>query len=177
MFPEHTLESAPTEAHRSIQATINKQGYLPAAVARMATSPQLLDGFLRLSGLFETSTLDPVAREVVIMTMATRNSCHLCVAMHTAKLTSLGADPEIIAALRSGTPLRDSRLEAVRAFVHRVLATSGDIDDPTLSTFLDAGFTHRNALEVVMGIGTYTMSTLANRLTKAPIDGPLLQFA
>lgn len=31
----------------------NEVGYLPAAVARMAASPQLLDGFLRLGKTFE----------------------------------------------------------------------------------------------------------------------------
>ena len=36
-----------------------------------------------------------------------------------------------------------------------------------LAEFLDAGFTTRNALEVVLGIGTYTMSTLGNRLVRA----------
>jgi hypothetical protein len=32
-------------------------------------------------------------------------------------------------------------------------------------------------LEVVLGIGTYTMSTLANRLTRAPLDEQLRAFA
>jgi hypothetical protein len=30
---------------------------------------------------------------------------------------------------------------------------------------------------VVLGIGTYTMSTLANRLTGAPVDEPLREYA
>jgi hypothetical protein len=30
---------------------------------------------------------------------------------------------------------------------------------------------------VVLGIGTYTMSTLANRLTGAPLDDQLAEFA
>ena len=32
------------------------------------------------------------------------------------------------------------------------------------------------ALDVVLGIGTYTMSTLANRLTGAPVDDQLSAF-
>jgi len=32
-------------------------------------------------------------------------------------------------------------------------------------------------LEVVLGIGTYTMSTLANRLVRAPLDDRLMAFA
>lgn len=33
------------------------------------------------------------------------------------------------------------------------------------------------AVEVVLGVGTYTMSTLANRMTQAPLDEQLSPFA
>ncbi len=176
-FPDHTLESAPPGARRAMTATQQHLGYLPAAVARMAASPHLLDGFGKLNALFESSTLEPVAREVLVMTIATRNHCHICVAMHTARLTALGAAPDLIAGLRSGAPLADERLEAIRVFTLAVLATAGDVDDEGLRTFLSHGYTSQNALEVVLGIGTYTMSTLANRLTRAPLDTRLSTFA
>ncbi|MCM2414519.1 carboxymuconolactone decarboxylase family protein [Streptomyces sp. RKAG290] len=176
-FPDHTLESAPAAARSAMSAVAAKQGHLPAAVARLAASPELLNGFLRMSALFESTTLDPLSREVLIMTMATRNSCHICVAMHTAKLTALGAEPGLIAALRSGDPLPDERLEAVREFTLAVIATSGGVDDTALGSFLAHGYTSRNALEVVLGIGAYTMSTLANRMTGAPLDPQLKEFA
>ncbi|MFD7530450.1 carboxymuconolactone decarboxylase family protein [Streptomyces sp. NPDC059849] len=176
-FPDHTLETAPAAARRTMAGVAEKQGYLPAAVARLATSPELLDGFLRASALFESTTLDPLSREVLVMAMATGNDCHICVAMHTAKLTALGADPGLIAALRERQALPDERLEAVREFTLAVLATAGAVDDATLRAFLAHGYTSRNALEVVLGIGAYTMSTLANRMTGAPVDPQLAAFA
>jgi AhpD family alkylhydroperoxidase len=176
-FTDHTPATAPAESHRFMAAVTQHQGYLPAAVARMAESPALLEGFLKLSALFETTTLDPLAREVVILTMATRNGCHLCVAMHTAKLTALAADPGLVAALRAQRPLADARLDAIREFTLAVLATSGAVTPEALLAFRAHGYTPRNALEVVLGIGTYTMSTLANRLTGAPVDEPLTPFA
>lgn len=165
-FPDHTLESAPTASRRPMERTIRQMGHLPAPVARLATSPELLDGFLKLSASFEQTTLEPLARETVVMTVATRNGCHVCIDMHTGKLKSLSADDDVIAALREQKPVPDERLEAVRRFTLAVLETSGDVDDETLHAFLDLGYTARNALEVVMGIGTYTMSTLANRLIR-----------
>jgi AhpD family alkylhydroperoxidase len=176
MFTQHSIESAPPAARRSMAATTGHLGYLPAAVAAMATSPQLLDGFAKLSAMFEGTTLAPLAREVVVMTMATRNDCHVCVAMHTARLTALRADAGLIAALRGGESLADPRLEALRSFTLRVLETAGDVGEPALGAFLGHGYTERNALEVVLGIGTYTMSTLANRLTGAPVDDALREF-
>ncbi len=176
-FPEYTIESAPAGSRRFMVATQNHLGYLPAATARWAASPHLLEGFAKLNAIFENGTLDPVAREVVVMTIATRNGCHVCVAMHTARLTALGASADMIAALRSALPLDDERLDAIRVFTLRILDTAGDVGDDALQAFLASSYTRQNALEVVLGIGTYTMSTLANRLTDAPLDGQLSAFA
>lgn len=143
----------------------------------MATSPQTLDGFLKLSGIFESTTLSQLDREVLILTIATRNECHVCVAMHTAKLTAMSADAGLIEALRSQQPLADGRLEALRTFTLEVLATAGAVTAAGLQAFLSQGYTSQNALEVVLGIGTYTLSTFANRLTGAPVDDQLAAFA
>jgi AhpD family alkylhydroperoxidase len=176
-FPEYTVESAPAGSRRFMVATQDHLGYLPAATARWAASPHLLEGFAKLNAIFENGTLDPMAREVVVMTIATRNGCHVCVAMHTARLAALGAPPEVIEALRGALPLGDERLDAIRVFALRVLDTAGDVGDEALRAFLASGYTRQNALEVVLGIGTYTMSTLANRLTDAPLDDQLSAFA
>ena len=173
MFIEHTIETAPAASRRLMEATARPRGYVPAAVARLATSPHLLEGFLKLSALFEATTLDPLARETVILTMATRNRCHICVAMHTAKLLQLDAPADLVEALRASQPLPEPRLEAIRTFTLAVLASAGAVEDEALQAFLAYGYTRQNALEVVLGIGTYTMSTLANRLTGAPPDPAL----
>jgi len=173
VFTIHTAESAPAAARRAMSAIEAKQGYLPTGVALLAESPETLEGFLRLSATFDSCTLDPLARETVIMTVAARNGCHLCLAMHAARLAALGADPSLAAALRTQAPPEDARLAAVRAFAVRVLDTAGDPGEAALGEFFAQGFTRRNALEVVLGIGTYTMSTLANRLTGAPVDKQL----
>jgi AhpD family alkylhydroperoxidase len=179
MFPDHTMETAPPASHRVMTATQRHLGYLPAATARMAESPHLLDGVMTLIATFDGCTLDPLAREALVLTIATRNGCHICVAMHTARLAAMDADPELVTALRAGSasPLADPRLQAIRAFTLQVLESAGDVSDDALGDFLAHGYTPRNALEVVLGIGTYTMTTLANRLTRAPVDDQLSQFA
>ncbi|MFC8227251.1 carboxymuconolactone decarboxylase family protein [Streptomyces sp. NPDC057287] len=171
-FPDLTLDSAPPAARRTMEGMARKQGGLvPSAVARLAASPETLDAFLRASAAFESTTLDPLSREVVVMTMATRNECHVCVENHTERLTSLDAAPELVAALRApeDRPLPDERLEGVRLFTLAALKTSGAVGDDDLRAFLSLGHTPRNALEVVLGIGAYTISTLANRMTGAPV--------
>lgn len=177
VFTEYTAETAPPAARRILAATEAHLGYLPAGMARMVASPQLADAFRKLTAIFDSTTLEPLAREVLVMTVATRNRCHICVAMHTAALTALDAGPELIAALRGARPLPDQRLDAIRVFTLRVMDTAGDVGEPALRNFLARGYTTQNALEIVLGIGTYTMSTLANRLTGAPVDDQLAAHA
>ncbi|MFE4662982.1 carboxymuconolactone decarboxylase family protein [Streptomyces hydrogenans] len=125
-----------------------------AAAVLKAQAPQVLDAFFTLSGIFESTTLDPHSRETVILTVATRNQCHLCTDIHEAKYAALDPAPSA------------ERLDAVRAFTLQVLASSGAVSDAELAAFEAAGYTRQNALEVVLGIGTYTLSTFANRLTR-----------
>lgn len=169
MFQQHTLETAPDKSVRLMKQTAaHFGGVIPPAVTLMAESPEMLDGFLKANALFEASTLDPLSREVLVMTVAVRNGCHLCVELHSARLAEL-TDAATIAVLRRGEPLDDPRLEAVRVFTIKALESTGDVPDADLEAFVAAGYTPRNALEVVLGIGTYTMSTFANRMTKATI--------
>ena len=69
--------------------------------------------------------------------MATRNGCHICVAMHTAKLTALGADTGLIAALRQQQARDDARLEAIRLFTLAVLETMSTLANRMIEAPLD----------------------------------------
>ncbi|WP_025273177.1 carboxymuconolactone decarboxylase family protein [Haloglycomyces albus] len=176
-FYEHTYETAPEGAVKRMKGVERQLGFVPAAVARMATAPATLEGFQTMSALFETVSLEPIEREVVIMTVAVRYECRLCIAMHSAKLTKLEASDELIGALRNGNPLDDPRLEALRHFTLNAIDNHGHVDEPTMVAFDDHGYTPQQALEVVLGIAAYTLSTFANRMTDAPIDEPLRAFA
>ncbi|SCG70102.1 carboxymuconolactone decarboxylase family protein [Micromonospora halophytica] len=177
MFTVHTLDTAPAAARPTMEGVRRKLGHLPGAVALMAESPELLKGFLTANATFEATDLDPVEREVVVLTVATRHGCRLCVAMHTATLHRLGSDEELVTALRDGTTPAHPRLAALRRFTLAVLDHAGAVPDDELRAFLDAGYRPRHALDVVLGVGTYTISTFANRLTGAPVDPHLSPYA
>lgn len=126
MFAAHTVETAPEGSRPVMEALAAASGgVVPDAVARLAASPELLTGFLDMTARFDQCTLDPVAREVVIMTVAVRNDCRVCIAMHTGKLRKLDAAADLVADLRAQRPLADERLEAVRVFTLDALATAG----------------------------------------------------
>lgn len=176
-FPTHTIDSAPERVRRRMSAIEDAFGYLPAGVGLMATSPETLDAFSAANAQFERATLDPVSREVAVMTIVARYECHLCVAIHSARLERLGAPAALIAALRDRKPLDDERYEALRTFTLAAMDGRGVVDDATFARFRHAGYDEQNALEVVLAIGTYTISVFANRMTDAPLDEPLASYA
>ncbi|CAN5884267.1 carboxymuconolactone decarboxylase family protein [soil metagenome] len=176
-FVDHTPETAPDASRAALRATAAHLGFLPSAMARLAESPSVTAAFGRLMALWEACSLALVEREVVTLTVAHRAGCEVCVAMHAAIMARAVADAPLLEALRAQRPLADGRLEALRQFTRAVLASHGGVTDAELRAFLAAGFSRQQALDVVLGVGTYTLSTTANRLTRAPLDRPLEPFA
>lgn len=167
-FPALTIENADADARPTLQTMQSKfGGRLPPALARMAASPPLMQAFLSGNELFESTSLTPLQRETLVMTVAVRNGCHVCIELHTAALRRHHATPELIAALRGGVYPEANDLAALQRFCLDVLDHAGDVTDAQLDRFLTAGFAAAQALEVVLGIGVYTLSTFANRLTGA----------
>ncbi|WP_437827242.1 carboxymuconolactone decarboxylase family protein [Sorangium sp. So ce1153] len=165
-FPAHTTGSAPAAVRPALERTARKFGFLPLPVARFATSPLLVRAFDDLLALFEEATLSPVEREVVVMVVATENGCDLCRTMHRGLLLRAGAPPAVAAALFERTPVPDARLQALAAFTEATLRERGQVSDADLDAFIGAGFTAEQALEVIVGVGTFTLSTFANRMTR-----------
>ena len=176
-FPVHSLETAPAAARAFVAGSQKAFGFLPSPVARLASAPAVGGTFMQLVGAFDRTSLDKLQREVVILTIARENGCHYCMAMHSALLAGDPAAAPAVEALRAGTPLPDERLEALAQFVRSVLAGRGDVSDQAWARFRAAGYDHAQALEVVLGVAAYTLSTYANRLTQAPLDAAFQAFA
>jgi len=176
-FSAHSPASAPERSRALMAAVQQKNGFLPDAVARLAESPHVLATLLQHFKAFEATSLSALEREVVTMTVARVHDCHLCIAMHSSLLSAQAADPALLEALRAGAALEDPRLEALADFTREVLARAGAVGEEARARFLAVGFTPAQALEVVLGVAVYTLSTFANRLTEARVDAPLRAFA
>ncbi len=168
-FSEFDETTAPEAARPLLGAARKKFGAVPSPLRRIAASERALAQVQAALAAFEATSLLALEREVVALTIARRNGCEYCLALHRLLLRRLDVPSQTVDALFSGQPL-PARLEALRRFTTSALDRSGDVDDQVWSGFLDAGFNRSQALEVVLGIGAYTLTTFANRLTQAPID-------
>lgn len=176
LFQDYDESNAPARSRPALAAAQHAFGFVPGALARWAASPALVEGFELVRKMFERSTLSHLEQEVVVLVVAYENECELCMALHSALLTREQVQPELLAALRAGHALADPRLDALATYTRRVLATRGKVEEPDLSRFLQAGFTHEQALEVVLGAAATTLSAYANRLTRAPVDPAFAAF-
>jgi AhpD family alkylhydroperoxidase len=175
-FAPLTAATAPSGAAPLITGSAQKFGFVPSPVARVAHSPVALRQLLSVLGSFDQTSLAPIEREVVAMTVAWENECHYCMALHSALMAGVPEHAETVASLRAGTPLKDARLEALRAFVQAVMHERGRPSHETWRALERAGFTEAQALEIVLGIGAYYMSTLFNIVTRAELDPPFVPF-
>ena len=169
-FISHDLDSAPPSAREILAENQRRFGFVPSPLARLAASPLALQAALAGLTAFEHSSLAPLEREVVAMTMGVKNGCHYCVSLHRRLLKALDAPAGLVEALAQGDRLEAPKLEAVRVFTLALLERTGDVSDEAWQQFLAAGFERAAALEVVVGVAAYTLTTFANRLTQAPLE-------
>ena len=176
-FPSLGVETAPTAARPWLRASAQQFGFVPAPVARGAGSPELLGHVLSGLRAFERTSLSELEREVVALSVAHDQGCAYCMALHSALLSRSPEHAALLAALRSGTPLGDPRLEALRSFSREVLLQRGRVQEATWQRFEAAGFLPAQGLEVVLGVGAYVLSTLLNLVVEAPLDPAFAAFA
>lgn len=176
---EFTLydETTAPEGSRAILAESKAAfGMIPGLHAVMAEAPGLLEAYKRVGDLFMASSFDKDELTVVWQTVNVDNACHYCVPAHTGIAKSMGVDDAITNALRDKTPLPNARLEALRDFTLKLVRDRGNVDDASVQAFLDAGFTKRNILEVILGYSQKVMSNYTNHLARTPVDKAFEKF-
>jgi AhpD family alkylhydroperoxidase len=163
-FPRFDETTAPVAAREALLATKRAFGALPEPLARYASSPLMLSTALAGLDAFDKSSLAPLEREVLAMTMGHRNGCQFCLNLHRRMLAAASAPAQLISELEAGGALTEPRLEALRRFVLALLDERGDVAGKVWSDFREAGYSHEQALDVATGVSVYTLTTLANRL-------------
>lgn len=178
MFDYHTPQTAPADSLPLLEASQKAYGFHPMLHRVMAEAPINYKAYLDTFALFtEKSTFSPTEQQVVMMTVNVINACHYCTAGHTMLMTMLKVDEDVIAALRTGASLTDSKLEALRVFTKGLVEKRGHVGDDALDAFIAAGYTKQQALEVVVGIAAKTLSNFTNALAHTELDEPVKPFA
>jgi AhpD family alkylhydroperoxidase len=167
-FPAHTVETAPEEVRDALTTTMAKIGFLPSMLAKFAEAPALLRGYQAVAPAFDTTSLTPTERLVVSMTASYIHDCDFCMSAHSWGARRQGIDPNIVAALRAGQSLPNVKLEALRGFVAAMVNARGAVTDADKAVFFGAGYTPRQALEVILGVALKVITNYTNALASTP---------
>ena len=176
-FAPYTVETAPPATRGKVAASQRQFGFLPSPIARAAGSPALLDHLLGGFAAFDRSTLSHVEREVLAMTVAHEVGCHYCMAMHSALGAGAPDVAPLVDALRAGRALPDERLDALAALARVLVRDRAHVAPALWERFAAAGYDDHHALDVVLGVGVYLLSTFTNIVTRTELDPPFVAFA
>jgi uncharacterized peroxidase-related enzyme len=169
-FTVHTEESTPQDSKELVHAIKGKYGFLPNLSAVQSESPAMLEGYVTLSEIFSNTNLSETERQIILMTNNRLNDCAYCMAAHTTLSQMANVPANVIEALRHGTEIADSKLEALRLFAVRMNESRGWVEQSDLDAFFQAGYDKASVLDVILGTSLKVLSNYTNHITQTPVD-------
>ena len=167
----YTPESAPEDARETLDGIQSRMGgLLPNLYRQMAAAPPVLEAYLAMQGFLAKTSFSPAEQQLIFMTASARNGCVYCVAAHSSGARMAKLDKPVIEAIRSGAPIEDARLQALRAFVEAAMDTRGKIPSSVKEDFHRAGFSEEQAMEALIGIAAKALSNTFARMFETPLD-------
>lgn len=170
-FDFHTPKTAPEGSRAVLESTEKKIGFVPNLLAVLAESPAALQAYSNLSGALQHNTnLTSAEQQVLFLTISAENGCGYCMAAHSSIAANGVLTNGELAALREGTPLTNEKLEALRNFALAVVRKRGWVDEADQQAFADAGYSRRQALDVIAAVSFKTLTNYVNHLADPPVD-------
>ena len=160
----------------SVKGTLEQQqanfGFLPNMYQTMANSPALLKTYLFGYEQFRTeSDFTPCEQEVIFMVISRENGCDYCVGAHSFIADNMSGVPtDVTDAIRDGRAIGDSKLQALAAFTTVLFDTRGVPSTAGVKAFVEAGYTEKNILEILLALSVKTLSNYSNHICQPQLD-------
>ena len=169
-FPIHSSDTAPEASRPILEGMQKKFGFVPNLIRVFAEAPAAAEAYTTVMDIFERSSLSDAEKQTVLLSASFVNGCGYCMAAHTKIAQMKGVAAEIIEALRSGTTLPDTKLEALAALTRSIVETRGWPTEEAKAAFFGAGYGTREYLEVILGVTVKTLSNYTNHAADTPLD-------
>jgi uncharacterized peroxidase-related enzyme len=173
-LPQLAPENADPKARELLERAKKQLGMIPNMYAAMANAPEALDTYLYGYERFrKESGFTPAEQEVVFLTISYENGCEYCMAAHSAIAdTRSGVPRAVTEAIRAGTEIGDPRLRALSEFTRALLNKRGRPDQGDVDSFLAAGFSEKQVLDIVLALAVKTISNYTNHIFDTAVDAP-----
>lgn len=169
-FDSFTSNDVPNESKSMLESIESTYGFTPNLTRGLAQSPESLKSYTALSEAFSASDLGEKEQQIVLLTASRFNECSYCTSAHSVTAEQAGLPWETIEKIRNREAIDDERLETLRTFTEHVVSKKGSVPQDALTSFLEAGFSHRNALDVVLGVTLKTLTNTVNHMIDTPLD-------
>ena len=161
-----------SENNQTIFDNLNKGlGMVPNLYAVMALSDTALGNYLDFQNAKTTFTNKE--KQAVNLIVSQVNECHYCQSAHTLLGTMNGLTTEQTIEIRKGSATFNSKLDALVKLAKEITANKGFASTETVDTFIDAGYTKGQVIELVFLVAEKTAMNYVQAITNVAIDFPL----
>jgi uncharacterized peroxidase-related enzyme len=166
LFTSHTADTAPEASKEILQNAEKQLGFLPNLYANLAEAPQTLKAYMQLSDLMEGTSFSAEEQQVIFLTVSVENGCEFCVAAHSVIAKKMvGVADEIVNSIRDRENTDSNKINALIEFTQAVVRNRGWVEETAVKSFIDAGYSKQQVLEVVLGVAMKTISNYTNHIT------------
>ena len=176
-YPVHTIDSAPENSKSALEQLQQAFGVIPNLAAAIANSPKLINSLVGVFQQVHSSSLTEQEIQIVLLTDAVANSCTYAVAFHTALAIQHGVSSEETGAVRERRVLSNKRLAALSTLAKALIEKRGHLGDQELDSFIAAGFTQEQVLEVIAIVAASTITNYAGTIANPPLEDRFRQYA
>lgn len=170
-FTIYNTDNAPEESKTLLNAAKENFGFVPNLLGEFAEAPAVLEGYLKLNEIVGKTSFSAKEQQLAILTVSIENECHYCSAIHSTILKNqLNVDEEIVDAVRNGEPVPNEKYNALVSYVQTVVNKHGFVDDSEIESFINAGYSKQNVLEVNLIAALKTISNYTNHIADTPLD-------
>jgi alkylhydroperoxidase family enzyme len=176
-YPLQTIASAPEESKPALEQLQKAFGILPNLPAAIANSPKLINALVGLFAQVHSPGLSEAENQIVLLTDAVTNSSAYAVAFHTALALQQGIASEETSAIREGRLPRDKRFAALSNLAKALIEKRGHLSEQELDSFIAAGFTKEQVLEVIAIVAASTITNYTGTIANPPLEDAFQEHA
>ena len=176
-YPTHTIASAPENSKPALEQLQKAFGVVPNIAGVIANSPKLVNALVGVFQQVHSSSLTEPEIQIVLLTDAVTNACTYAVALHTALALQQGVSPDETDAVREHRTPRDTRFAALSSLARTLIEKRGHASEEELDSFIAAGFTKEQVLEVIAIVAASTITNYAGTIANPCLDDPFRQYA
>ncbi|HSI69364.1 MAG TPA: carboxymuconolactone decarboxylase family protein [Gillisia sp.] len=155
-----------------LQRAKKANGMIPNMYKNMVNLPALQETYdTGYSKFREESKFTPAEQEVVLLTISIANSCGYCTAAHSYIAENVSKTPQdVIEAIREGKEIEDDKFRALHEFTRVMNESRGNPTPELAQKFLDAGFSEKQILAIILAQAVKTISNYSNHIFHTEVD-------